>query len=561
MSREQVILGINGYSRRTHDASASLVVDGKLIAMAEEERFSRRKNAYGELPHHAIAFCLSQAGISIDDVDHIAVGWDFNQVFENIGKEAPTADELLGLYLPSDKFRYSKKPKLEMVPHHLAHAASSFYLSGFDESLVLVIDGQGERQSTSIYTARGKEISLVRQFGVTDSLGYFYEAISDYVGLSTRNAGKTMGLASYGEPKYEFDLLKQTPDGYSVSILQPKQKEMDLDIEIVNLWKGYLEETFGSPNKTIQVYDSTKARFSKETDFGQHYKDVAASAQKTLESVVKHLISVYSNKYNIRNLCIAGGVGLNCSMNGAIAREELVDRLFVPPFTNDDGVSVGAALYLSDQKPTSKLISASLGPEFSNTVIVATLKSLGVNYKFVDDICNRVAILIAEGNVVDWFQGRMEAGPRALGNRSILGDPTNRASHDRLNVIKNREPWRPLAPSFLAEGLVDYMQDGSDSPFMLRAFLVRPERVNDIPAAVHIDGTSRAQTVTQKACPLYHRLIKEFQGISGVPAVMNTSFNLEYEPIVCSPHDAIRTFYSSGADYLAIGDVLVAKRQ
>lgn len=559
MAKEQVILGINGYSKRTHDASASLVVGGDLVAMAEEERFTRRKNAYGELPHNSIAFCLNQGGVSVDDIDYLAVGWDFDQVFENMGAKPPTRDELLDLYLPSDRFKYSRRPKLEMVPHHLAHAASAYYLSGFDESLILVIDGQGERQSTSVYTAKGHNIALVKEFGVPDSLGYFYEAVSEYVGLSTRDAGKTMGLASYGNPKYEFDLFEMNDDGYSVKIPQSEQREMDLNVEVVGSWRNYLQKTFGPRNRGNLVYDSTRARFRKEVVFNGHYKDVAASAQQTLEAVVKHIVSLYSDKYQMKNLCIAGGVGLNCSMNGVIARDGVVRDLFVPPFTNDGGVSVGAALYLSDQKSKSRLTSASLGPEFSNEVIVATLRSLGINYRFVDDISNEVAKLIAKDNVVDWFQGRMEAGPRALGNRSIVGDPRNRAMHDRLNAIKNREPWRPLAPSFLTESLTDYMQDSSDSPFMLRAFLVRPDKTSEIPASVHIDGTSRAQTVTQVDNPKYYKLIKDFQQISGVPAVMNTSFNLEYEPIVCSPHDAIRTFFSSGANYLAIENMLVSK--
>ncbi|MBI2018774.1 hypothetical protein HYS96_03675 [Candidatus Daviesbacteria bacterium] len=560
MSKEQIILGINGYSRRVHDASACIVVNGNLVAMAEEERFTRRKKAFGEVPHNAIAFCLDRAGITVDQVDSIAIGWNFDKVFGNIGAKPPTRDELIDLYLPSDRFKYSKRPELEMVSHHLAHAASAYYLSGFPESLVLVIDGQGETQSTSVFTAKGKGVSLIREFGVTDSLGFFYEAVSEYVGLSRLDVGKTMGLASYGSPIYEFGLFRLVEGGYSVDLIPPAQREMDLQQEVTRLWRDYLEGKFGPANRVDLAYDSTRARFKREVSFGDTYKNVTASAQKALEDVVRHLITLYAAEYQMKNLCIAGGVGLNCSMNGVIARDGIVADFFVPPFSNDAGVSVGAALYLSDQKPTTRLESASLGPEFSNDAIVTTLKSLGIDYRSVDDIGSYVAKLLAEDKIVDWFQGKMEAGPRALGNRSILGNPTNRATHHRLNEIKNREPWRPLAPSFLAEDLANYMQDSSDSPFMLRAFLTRPNKVSEIPAAVHIDGTSRAQTVTERTSPLYYRLIKDFKHISGIPAVMNTSFNLEYEPIVCSPHDAIRTFYSSSADYLAIGDALISKR-
>lgn len=559
MSKEQFVLGIQGYSKRTHSASAALLRDGELVAMAEEERFSRRKNASGEVPHSSIAFCLDKAGISADEVDTITIGWDFDKVFGNMGTKPPSKDDLIDLYLPSNRFRHSKKPRLEVVPHHLAHAASAYYLSGFSDSLVLVVDGQGETQSTSVFSAKGKDISLIKEFPVTDSLGYFYEAVSEYVGLSHLDAGKTMGLASYGIPRYKFDLIKIQENGYSIDIPQPSQREMDLWQEVTSDWRDYLESQFGSRNKEALIYNPNTARFRKEVQFDDRYKDVAASAQRTLEAVVRHLIISYMGDSQGRNLCIGGGVGLNCSMNGVIAREGLVNDLFVPPFSNDAGVAVGSALYVSDKKPNSRLMSASLGPEFSNQVILDTLKTLGIDYKLVDDISVVVAKLLAENKVVDWFQGQMEVGPRALGNRSIVANPMYRSNHDRLNSIKNRENWRPLAPSFLADRIGDYMQDPSDSPFMLRAFLVNPNRADDIPAAIHIDGTSRAQTVTPENNALYHRLITEFEARTGVPAVMNTSFNLEYEPIVCSPHDAIRTFFSSGADHLAMGEFLISK--
>lgn len=560
MGKEQVILGINGYSRRTHNASACIVVNGDLVAMAEEERFTRRKNSFGEVPHHAIAFCLDKAGYSLDDVETVAIGWDFDKVFGNIGVKPPTRDDLIDLYFPSNRFKYSKRPKLEMIPHHLAHAASSYYLSGMPESLILVIDGQGETQSTSVFIGRGKEISLVRECGVKDSLGYFYEAVSEYVGLSRLDAGKTMGLASYGKAMYEFDLFRLSEEDYSVYLTPPAQCEMDLQQKVTRLWKDYLEGKFGSANRVDLVYDSARARFKREVTFRDIYRDIAASAQRALEGVVRHLVTIYADQYQMKNLCIGGGVGLNCSMNGVITREGATQNLFVPPFTDDAGVAVGAALYLSDHKSAARLESAAFGPEFSNDAIVSLLRSLGIYYELPDDISSEVAQLIGQNEVVDWFQGRMEVGPRALGNRSILANPTSRATYDRLNAIKNREIWRPLAPSFLSERLADYMIDSADSPFMLRAFLVRPERAGEIPAAVHVDGTSRAQTVTYQENPLYYRVIDEFRKLTGIPAVMNTSFNLDSEPIVCSPHDAIRTFYSSGADYLAIGDVLISKK-
>ncbi len=559
MGKEQIILGINGFSKRTHDASACLTIDGNLVAMAEEERFTRRKNAFGQIPHNAIAFCLDKANIPIEEIDTLAVGWDFDNVFENMGKKPPSQEDLLDLYLPKDRFSYNKRPPIQMVPHHLAHAASAYYLSGFDNSMILVTDGQGENQSTSIFKGMGDTIIPIQEFRVEDSLGYFYEAVSEFVGLSRLNAGKTMGLASYGSPRFGFDLLSLNPNGYSVNIDKQQQVEMDLQQEITKAWKENLENVFGLPNTEVWLYDSEKGGFRRKTEFSQHYKDVAASAQRALEMVVKHLVNVMTDGKE-SNVCIAGGVGLNCSMNGAVAREKNVKDLFVPPFANDAGVSVGAALYVSEQKPKERLGSASLGPEFSDATIRATLEKLGILYESHENISDRVAKLLSQGNIVNWFQGRMEAGPRALGNRSILGDPTKKETHARLNIIKNREQWRPLAPSILAERLADYMEDPSDSPFMLKAFKVKPEMVDKIPAAVHIDRSSRAQTVKYDANPKYYDLIKSFELLSGVPVVMNTSFNLEHEPIVCNPTDAIRTFFSSEASHMALGNALVSKR-
>lgn len=555
---KEVILGINGYSKRVHDASACITVDGNLITMAEEERFTRRKNAFGQVPHNAIASCLNTAGLNVDDIDTIAVGWDFNRIFSNMGRRGPSKDELVNLYLPKDIFRYSKRPDLEMVPHHLAHASSSYYLSGLNESMIVVMDGQGESQSTTIFSAKDAEIKQVESFPVTDSLGYFYEAVSEYVGLSRLDPGKTMGLASYGDPRLSFDLISETPNGYRVGLDQPMQTEMDLQQEITGTWLKILEEVFGDKNERVLVFDRVKSRFERLTRFSQYYKDIAASAQKTLEGIVFHLIDTFCSSAS-QNLCLAGGVGLNCTMNGAIARRPDVKELFVPPFTNDSGVSVGAALYVSDKKPSSPLETAALGPSYSNDEVSRVLDKFGIQYVLSDDIGRKIAELLAGNKIAAWFQGRMEAGPRALGNRSILGNPINPETHQRLNEIKNREQWRPLAPSFLADRLGEYMIDPSNSPFMLRAFLVKPGMSGRIPAAVHVDGTSRAQTVKQEVNPEFHRAITEFERLTGVPAIMNTSFNLDDEPIVNSPTDALRTFFSSSADYLAMGNALISK--
>lgn len=555
---EQIVLGINGFSTRVHDASASVVKNGELLAMSEEERFIRQKHAFGKPPHHAIASSLETAGITLDDVDVVAVGWDFTTVFSNIHKQGPTKEQLLNLYFPPERFTYSKVPEIEMVPHHLAHASSAYYLSGSESSLALVVDGQGESQATSIFDGNKDELRLEQEFPITDSLGYFYEAVSEYVGLSRLDAGKTMGLASYGNPVYSFDLLRETEEGYKVDIASPVQKEMDLQQEVTGEWVAYLERVFGEKNIPQIVFDGTTSRFKKQTEFPQKFKDIAASAQDTLNQTVIRLLKMHSNA-NTVDISIAGGVGLNCTMNGVLEQQDFISDVFIPPFANDAGVSVGAALYLSDTKPTKRLDSAALGPEYSNEVIGETLKKFGIKYSSEDDIAKKVALLLSHGKTVGWFQGRMEAGPRALGNRSILGDPRQTSMHTKLNQIKRRENWRPLAPSILAEKTGQLMTSGKESPFMLKAYQALPIAAEIMPAAVHVDQSSRVQTVSERVNPLYYRMIKEFESLTGVPAVMNTSFNLDDEPIVCTPTDAVRTFFSSGIDHLAIGDYFVSK--
>ncbi len=307
MKKEQVVLGINGYSRRLHDASACVTVGGELVAMAEEERFTRQKNSFGQLPHNSVAFCLDKAGISVNEVDTVAIGWDFDKLFANIDQNAPSKDELRSLYLPHDRFKYSKNPTIEMVPHHIAHASSSYYLSGYDEATILVMDGQGENQSTSVFKGEGDKMMPIEEFGVKDSLGYFYEAVSEYVGLSRLDAGKTMGLAAYGSPEHKLELIKKTPDGYSVDIVQPKQTEMDLDVEITSMWMKYFEESFGPRNKEVIIFDNKRGRFQRQTEFPKQYKDMAASAQRTLEDVVRYVVGLRLAD-RPRNLCVAGGV-------------------------------------------------------------------------------------------------------------------------------------------------------------------------------------------------------------------------------------------------------------
>lgn len=561
MSKEQFVLGLNGYFRRTHSASAALLHNGELVAMAEEERFTRRKNAYGELPHNAVAYCLDSQDITLDDIDVVGIGWDFNRLFQNANRTAPIMSDLAKMYFPKDKFAYTQCPGLELVPHHLAHAASTYFLSGFQDAGVLILDGQGESQSTSLYSAKDNNIKLLEEFPIRDSLGYFYEAISQYIGLSMSEPGKTMGLAGYGKPVHNFDLIRLSQTGYKMELnISTPQSELDQQKDITEAWSEYLQKKFGDPNKPHYSYNPFHGKLEKNVNLKQTQMDIAASAQQSLEIVALHLVTQLRHVTGSDNLCIAGGVGLNCSMNGRIIRERLVDNVYIPPFASDAGVSAGAAIYLSDDKPHKKLEHAYLGPDFSDIQIQAILKSFGVNFRQFDDISDITSKLISQGNVVSWFQGRMEVGPRALGNRSILADPTSADSHLKVNTIKNREQWRPLAPSFLSENMSEFIQFGEDSPFMIKAFVAKEDKKFLIPAVVHVDGTMRPQSVDIKTNPLYYDLIRKVNNLTGVPAVLNTSFNQNNEPIVCSPIDAIRSFFSSGSGYLAIGEFLVAKK-
>lgn len=560
MPKEQYILGIQGYSSSHHSASACLIKNGELIAMAEQDRFSRKKNQMGEIPHDALAFCLVQGGVQLDDIDIVGLGYDLKIGTDLKSRTVPTQDQLTDLYFPRNKFKFSKKPRVEMVGHHLAHAASTFFMSGYNESAILIIDGQGESQSTSLYYGRGDNLRCLSEFPVDYSLGYFYNAVSRHIGFGHFDAGKTMGLAGYGRPTYDFTPFEHTANGYKIilpdNFKSPGPQNWRV---VVNDWRDYLKANIGPPNDPTYQYSAEQGRMVKEVNFNQREKDIAASAQLQLENTALHLLGVLKNLTGSDNLCLAGGVALNCSMNGRIMQDGKYKNIFIPPVVDDAGVGLGAALYLSDKKPTQKLEHAYYGPSFNNAQIKMALDRSGVDYESSDDIATATAKLLSEGQVVSWFQGRLEIGPRALGNRSILADPGNIDSSFKANNIKNREHWRPLAPSFLAEKMSQYVEGDADSPFMIKAYPVNPQKRDSIPAVVHVDGTLRPQSVNARTNPLYHRLILDLETITGIPAVLNTSFNLDSEPIVCTPFDAIRSFFSSGSNVLAIGDFLIRK--
>jgi predicted NodU family carbamoyl transferase len=555
----EIILGINGWFKRTHDPSACIIINGELVAMAEEERFIRKKHAFGKVPYNSIAFCLNKAKITLDDVDKVAVGWNYKKLYGLAGVKEPSLNKLEEVYFPKKYFEYNDKLKIEMIDHHLAHAASSYYSSGFKNASIISIDGQGEDDSGCLAVGENGKINIIKKFPIKDSLGYFYDAITQYIGFDFMSAGRTMGLASYGNAKYEFEEIKLTDDGYKVDIKPRGSRGLDKEEMISKTWLRLLPR-FGPKNVPQAVYNPTYAKIIKNVKLSQKHKDIAASAQKTLEETILHLTKIVVNETGYKNLCLSGGVALNCSMNGFLLRSGIIKDIYIPPFPNDIGVSIGAGLLVSDMRPKKRLIKINWGPEFSDKLIEKILKEYSVKYIKVANIEKKVAQLIYKGNIVSCFQGRMEVGPRALGNRSILGNPCLPNTHDKLNRAKDRENWRPLAPSFIAEEMDEYLEDSTDSPFMILSFKVKKKYHKTLPALVHIDGTTRPQSVTKGANPQYYRLIKHFQKLSGFPVVMNTSFNGRGEPIVCNPYDALKSFYSNKTDYLAIGNYLVSKK-
>jgi carbamoyltransferase len=556
------VIGINWYA---HDASAALLQDGVVTFASTEERFSRIKKD-NSFPEKVVAAAFQHAGITIDDVDAIAFGWNAAPAtsWHTLRASLTGALPRRGEYIPRAlagiitemgsrsprrqlRRRYGELPNVSVqnVDHHLAHAYSAFAVSGFDEAAVLVVDGRGAWQSTTLYHAVNGELRPVRVISYPNSLGLFYEAFTDLLGFERHaDEWKVMGLAAYGKPNVPLDaLIRITDDGYAV----------DAHGLMGRYWSDLspLEARFGR-------------RRNPERGISDADRDLAASVQRSLEEAMLSLVRDARRRVPSRNLCLAGGVAMNSKANGRILASGLVDRLFVQPAATDDGTALGAALaadhQLTGTMPRHQMTNAYLGNDVSQAEIDRTLKLYGIPHIRCVSITRAAARLISEGEIIGWFQGRMEFGPRALGCRSILADPRDPDMKDRVNdSIKYREGWRPFAPSVLAERATDYFEPDGDSPFMILTHTVRSEKRSIIPAVTHVDNTARVQTVERSVNPLYWELISELEAITGVPVVMNTSFNLRGEPIVSEPKDAIRTFFSSGLTFLALGNCLIAK--
>ena len=565
------ILGLSGL---LIDGAACLVQDGRVVAAVEEERPLRFKQASmrlsGGLPNGAIDLCFRQAGIAWKDIDHVAYFFrPWKEFLRMVGfrwAKAYWAPHVAGYYMlyhldllkghlaVPHLVRYrcnGRVPRVHFWSHHLTHAASAFYVSPFEQAAILVMDAVGERDCTSFFLGQGTSIRRIRSWAFPHSWGFVYAMVTQYLGFRpNRDEYKVMGLAAFGKPTYMRQLeqvIGLKPDG-----------SLKLD------W-SYFDPAFRGPLYfSKKFYDTFGPARAPEEPLTERQQDIAASLQELLERSALRLAGELYRLTGAAALCIAGGVGLNSSMNGRLAAEGPFRSIYVPPAPHDAGSAMGAALLtqylLLKQRRQTVLDSALLGPEFSNEAIKTALDASKVRYEERSDIAADVAELLAQGRVVGWFQGRMEWGPRALGSRSILANPTKPEMQTVVNrAVKNRESFRPFAPSVLAERAGDYFLLTQPSPFMQLVSPVRPERRKDIPAVVHVDGTARVQTVTRESNPRYHRLIRLFAEKSGVPVVLNTSFNVDGEPIVCTPQDALRCFFSTGIDALAIGDYLVKK--
>ena len=571
------ILGINAYHG---DASAALLVEGRLVAAVEEERFTRLKHDTS-FPHRSIRYCLEASGLRPEDIDHFALsrnpkanlGKRFaHAIKDRAGRRVATrrvgnlrkilnAKRTLadGLGVTADGL----KAKPHFVEHHLAHIGSSFYVSPFDRAAVLSIDGFGDMVSAMWGLGEGSKVRISGEVAFPHSLGVYYTAVTQYLGFPKYgDEYKVMGLASYGEPEF-LDVFRRIvrSDGL--------RYELGMDYFRHHVESAAMTWDGGSPDLPPlwgpgMEMDLGPARGDEPLE--ERHRNIAASLQQRLEEVVLGMLRELHARTKVDALCLAGGVALNCVVNGKIFDETPFREVYIQPAAHDGGTSVGAGFYVHHQllgAPRGFVMDhAYYGPEFDRTRMRVALDGAGIVYKELEEreLIDRTAHALAEGNVVGWYQGRMEFGPRALGNRSILTDPRRAEMKDVLNArIKHREPFRPFAPVVLEESTGTYFTKDHPSPFMLMTYPVRPEKVAEIPAPTHVDGTGRLQTVRRDQNPRYYDLIKAFEVRTSVPVLLNTSFN-ENEPICCTPEEAVDTFVRTKMDVLVIGDLLAEKQ-
>ncbi len=567
-----IVLGLSQVS--PHDPSAALLVDGRVAACIEQERLSRRKHAIGERATSAAAACLEVAGLRIQDVDLVVIPHSFENIRRlrfagfrrGLGRRGRKGWQLL---IKNDRrgrraLRAARESITQLggdpdrlpfvsVEHHLAHAASSFFFSGMKSAALLTVDGEGELTTTLFGEADlSRGVHPLHEITRPDSLGLFYSSMTEYLGFQNLDGEyKVMGMAPFGDPgRCDLGDIVRWGDG-----------DFRIDLDYVHapralryqgkMFSRKLVERFGPP---------------REGDgLAEPYIHVAAATQRVLEEVTIHLLETHLADVLRRNggrLCFAGGCALNVVLNRKLIQHPLVSELFVQPAAGDSGLSLGAAASAAHARGEAiePMLHPYYGPEYTSERVARVLAGSGLPFAPVRDPAERAARLLHAGHVVAWFQGRMEWGPRALGNRSILGNPSVRGTADRINEqIKFREVWRPFCPSILEEHARDVLEAEHESPFMTFSFHVRPAWRERVPEIVHVDGTARPQFVSRETNPLFHRLIESFRELSGCPLVINTSLNRRGEPMVCSPEDAVAMFQGSGLTHMLLGDALVVK--
>lgn len=561
-----IVLGIN----HSNDSAASIVVDGVVLAASREERFTRKKHETG-FPHHAIDFCLKRAGINMDQLDSVAFFWnpgkhmqayngrmsdrwrhhmEFlysvpNHLLRSFdGEEVAHLEQILHL-------ESGKKLHIHYVSHHLCHAAAALFRSPFEDAALLTVDGYGERTSTHMASGDGLSIKTLHEIEFPHSVGSFYAAFTQYLGFRANNGeGKVMGLASYGTDTVVSKirtLVTLTPDGF----------EIDL-----NYFRYYVERERRYSQALIELLGPER---KADDPLEQRHMDIAFGLQKVTEEILLHLASIVKEKTGKKRLAMAGGVVLNCVANGRIAAEAGFEDTFFLPSAGDDGTAMGAALWVTHSlhgipRDTETVVTDYLGLSFTQEEVESELSRSGLSWTHCDDVATQAAQCLANGKIIGWFQGSAEFGPRSLGNRSILADPRPAKMKDILNArVKFREPFRPFAPSCLEERVGELFDCETPSPFMLRVYNTLEEKRDEMASVTHVDGGARVQTVTPQSNPLYYRLIRAFGEETGLPCVLNTSFNIRGEPIVNTVADAVKCFFTTDLDVLFVGNCCVEK--
>lgn len=544
-----------GLNHGSHDASSALLHNGKVVAFAEEERFTRRKHAIEQAPVHALKWCLDVAGITLADLDCIALGSDHTLLARWLGCNTDEAAKVTAMespdrLLPVSVFGPGPRPTILPFRHHLAHAASAFWPSGHEEAAILVMDAMGEDASAILAHGTHAGIKTLRTYPIDVSLGFFYEAATTYVGFGPHEAGKLMGLAAYGKARQPIPL--RFDDGAPVWSDIPT---------VTSRGRQLIEQR----TTALATFFETNC-FPYERGLSREalaYADFASSVQLSLQEVVHGLAAELKRLTNSSTLVLAGGVALNCTVNGNLARSGLYEHIFVQPAAHDAGVALGAGLLASHRgQPESvnahAMAHAYWGPSFRDEEIEHEFVARGLPFTRLScqEVADKTAALLAAGGIVAWHQGRSEVGPRALGGRSLLGDPRTRRTLIRLNQLKGREMWRPLAPSVLCEHFGAFFM-GQPNPFMTMAADVRPEAKSRIPAVVHADGSARPQVVFPEHNPAYGRLLESFNQLTGVPVLVNTSLNLKGTPIANSPGDVLDLFLATDIEAAVISSYLI----